>query len=132
MARNYAGAQGGVDQAGYLITPRLLAGEKNVYSAWRPAEVATQPAQQPTTAAATQAAGVPSAFADHPPPSRIQIMPLFDGIRNRLSFVPETPFQFVSRMCIMTEPFGPPTHDKPAEYRVYAKSPFGYPLMAAI
>jgi hypothetical protein len=35
-------------------------------------------------------------------------------------------------MCILTEPFGPADPAKPAEYRVYAKYPFGYPLLAAI
>ena len=57
---------------------------------------------------------------------------MFDWIRNRLSFIPETPYQFAGRMCIITEPYGPSDPTKPAEYRVYAKYPFGYSLMAAI
>ena len=41
-------------------------------------------------------------------------------------------------MCIFTEPFGPANPSaisnppRPAEFRVYAKYPFGYPLLAAI
>jgi 4-amino-4-deoxy-L-arabinose transferase-like glycosyltransferase len=48
-----------------------------------------------------------------------------------LGFVPSSPFEFVSRMSVMTEPFGPADPAKPAEYRIYAKYPPGYPLMAA-
>ncbi len=35
-------------------------------------------------------------------------------------------------MNVMTEPFGPADPAAPAQYRIYAKYPFGYPLMAAI
>lgn len=49
----------------------------------------------------------------------------------RLYFVPENPYQFVSHMCIMTEPYEPPSMDTPARYRIYAKYPFGFPLLAA-
>jgi hypothetical protein len=112
----YAGAHAGVDQNGYIMTARLIAGEKNVFSPQAPAPV-------------------PEAIAAGEPgiaPSPIQVNPWFDGIRNRLSFIPETPYQFAGRMCIITEPYGPPNPTKPAEYRVYAKYPFGYSLMAAI
>jgi hypothetical protein len=112
----YAGAHAGVDQDGYLMTARLIAGDKNVFSPQAPAPV-------PPALAAGQPGLAPSA---------IQTNPWFDGIRNRLSFIPETPFQFAGRMCIITEPYGPPDPAKPAEYRVYAKYPFGYSLMAAI
>ncbi|HUO10338.1 MAG TPA: glycosyltransferase family 39 protein [Phycisphaerae bacterium] len=114
----YAGAHAGVDQNGYLMTARLIAGDRNAFSPTAPAA--------PTT---TQPAG---STGEHPAPSFIQQASAFDWIRNRLSFVPDTPFQFAGRMDIITEPFGPASPDKPAEYRVYAKYPFGYPLMAAI
>jgi hypothetical protein len=50
---------------------------------------------------------------------------MFDWIRNRISFIPETPYQFAGRMDIITEPFGPPDPSKPAQYRVYAKYAIG-------
>ncbi len=98
------------------MTARMLVGEKNIFAPERPAPV-------PAAAGDKQPGAVPSA---------IQSWPLFDGIRNRLSFIPESPFQFVGRMCIITEPFGPADSTKAAEYRVYAKYPFGYSLLAAI
>jgi hypothetical protein len=112
----YAGAHAGVDQNGYIMTARLITGEKNVFAPQAPAPVPE-----------TIKAGDPGIA-----PAPIQVNPWFDGIRNRLSFIPETPYQFAGRMCIITEPYGPPDPAKPAEYRVYAKYPFGYSLMAAI
>lgn len=109
----YAGAQGGVDQAGYLMTARLIAGETNL--------------DNPTVTAAPTLDD-----ASHPKASFVQRASAFDWLRNRLSFVPESPFQFASRMCVMTEPYGPADPSKPAEYRIYAKYPFGFPLLAAI
>ncbi|MCL2640761.1 MAG: hypothetical protein FWD53_07950, partial [Phycisphaerales bacterium] len=111
--RYYAGAMGGVDQAGYLMTARLIAGEANI--------------DNPTTPA-------PPTLDDpeHPKATSAQRAFMFNWLRNRLSFVPESPFQFASRMCVMTEPYGPADPDKPAEYRIYAKYPFGFPLLAAI
>ena len=70
--------------------------------------------------------------AEHPLPSAMQQWGAFNWLRNRLSFVPETPYQFAGRMDIITEPYGPADPAKPAEYRVYAKYPFGFPLLAAI
>jgi hypothetical protein len=98
LASFYAGAHGGVDQNGYLMTARLIAGERNV--------------DAPAAAAATR--------------------PAFGWVRERLSFVPESPYQFAGRMDVMTEPFGPASTTQPAAYRIYAKYPFGYPLMAAV
>ncbi len=57
--------------------------------------------------------------------------PVGDAIRSRLSFVPESPFQFASRMSIMTEPFHDPGPGE-APYRIYAKYPFGFSLLAAL
>jgi len=116
----YTGAHGGVDQNGYMMTARLLAGDKNIFAPDAPA-----PTPPPATAPASSA-------TENPVPSLVQQMPAFDWIRNRLSFIPETPFQFAGRMCIITEPFGPADASKPAQYRVYAKYPFGFPLLAAI
>ena len=162
----YAGAHGGVDQAGYLMTARLLTGERNVDGPTTPAKPVTgkvaakvEVATTTTAAAATKPAemvwsgGASGYTQEHPAPAAIQLNARWDWLRNRLSFVPESPFQFVSRMCVMTEPFGPASAGlppatgnaateplgekadsagKPAEYRYFAKYPFGFSLMAAV
>ena len=55
---------------------------------------------------------------------------------HRLSFIPVDPYQFASRMCIMTEPFRDLTPEEvqagAAPYHIYAKYPFGFPLLAAV
>jgi hypothetical protein len=170
----YAGAHDGVDQAGYLMTARLIAGVGNVGNPDAVAvpvapPPATAPAGAPHTAPGVKSADAKSSpavwaggetgyTAEHPAPQPIQTDPRFNWLRNRLSFVPSSPFEFASRMCIITEPFGPASPDlpeipgapattrparpatatrpatpgKPAEYRVFAKYPFGFPLLAAI
>jgi hypothetical protein len=141
----YAGAHGGVDQAGYLLTARLLSGDRNI-------DAPAAPAPPRSVAATAPAATVPAEKApavwpgssagytdDHPAPAAIQVAPRFDWLRNRLSFVPESPFQFASRMCIMTEPFGPALapaagggEPAAAEYRIFAKYPFGFSALSAL
>jgi hypothetical protein len=162
----HAGAHGGVDQAGYLMTARLITGDGNPDALPRPHVPAKveAPATAPTTAPGFLVwAGGESGYTntseakgDHPAPAPIMLNPRWDWLRNRLSFVPGSPFQFASRMCIITEPYGPAvagmpempgtpaarnkpavatrpaTEAKAAEYRVYAKYPFGFPLMAAV
>lgn len=52
----------------------------------------------------------------------------------KLGQAPEDPYQFAGRMCIMTEPYREPTPAEEAKgqhYRIYAKYPFGFPLLAA-
>jgi hypothetical protein len=142
----YAGAHGGVDQASYLMTARLIIGEYNIDSprtVARPAAVGEQVAAK--EAPAIWQGGASGYVAEvHPKPASIQNSPAWDWLRNRLSYVPSSPFEFASRMSIITEPFGPaspdlpgtadrpPTPGKPAEYRVYAKYPFGFSVLAAL
>ncbi len=110
----YAGAHGGVDQAGYLMTARLLTGERNVDGPTTPAKPAAgkvaAKVEVATTTTATAAATKPAAVVwgggasgytqEHPAPAAIQVNARWDWLRNRLSFVPESPFQLVSpRMC---------------------------------
>ena len=151
----YTGAHAGVDQNGYLMTARLIAGDKNIFAPNAPApptdvsaisgpmqkwtgynrlrERFTPEVVYPLRHAPDAAAAELSArAAEHPLPSRMQQWGAFDWLRNGLSFVPETPYQFAGRMDIITEPYGPADPGKPAEYRVYAKYPFGFPLLAAI
>jgi hypothetical protein len=146
----YAGAHGGVDQNGYLMTARLIAGERNPDSPtapYRPERAdPRQNASAPATFAVESAPGSPSTSQAavlstaigarmrplHPAPPPVTTWPAFDWLRNRLSFVPTSPYQFAGRMCVMTEPFGPASTTQPAEYRLYAKYPFGFPLMAAM
>jgi hypothetical protein len=58
-----------------------------------------------------------------------------------LSFVPENPYQFAGRMCIMVDTkdaaghrvaFATDASGTPIAGRIYAKYPFGYPLLAAV
>jgi len=49
----------------------------------------------------------------------------------RLWFTPADPYQFAGNMCIMTAPYETPSMTQPAHYRIYAKYPPGYPLLAA-
>ncbi len=143
----YSGAHGGVDQAGYLMTARLIAGDKTVDSPDTPAKPAavSGPELPADKAPLIWAGGGKDYVAEvHPQPSGIQVSTRWNWLRNRLSFVPESPFEFASRMCVITEPYGPASPDlpaagtrpaapgKPAEYRVYAKYPFGYSLLAAL
>jgi len=142
LSHYWAGAHSGVDQNGYLVTARLIAGEYNEFappSEFRPGddEIAKRTADRQTAmpqAAATQGASATAIMAAAPAtqPSALQRNPRWDWLRNRVSYVLESPFQFAGRMCIITEPYGPADPDKPAEYRVYAKYPFGFPLLAAI
>lgn len=190
LSQYYAGAHGGVDQNGYMMTARLLAGQKNEYAPAHPEDVpsevlksydaareskaaraaaevkiaaekaAEKQAQAQARNASTNPSTAPAAAlparaetaAPHTPtsmpalvtptvayatdelqrPNELQRLSWFDFIRNRLSFVPESPFQYAGRMCIFTEPYGPVDAAKPPEYRVYAKYPFGFPLLAAL
>ena len=129
----WAGAHSGVDQAGYMMTARLLVGEKN------PEFPGTKPLSPPIVKElATNALPGAGPAPDVPRGGFLNTFsswfhfakPLGDVVRNRLSFVPESQFQFGSRMSIMTEPFHDPA---PGEepYRLYAKYPFGYSLLAA-
>ncbi len=138
------GANAGVDQNGYMMTARLITGDKNAFAPEHPP--ATPPgviAQLQEKAGATQAAtgsamtqpGRVYATDDLELPRAAQTWPMFDVVRNRLSYVQESPFQFAGRMNIFTEPYGPievKDGGSVQEHRVYAKYPFGFPLLAAI
>ncbi|MGN6368322.1 MAG: ArnT family glycosyltransferase [Phycisphaerae bacterium] len=151
----YAGAHAGVDQNGYLMTARLIAGDRNIFSPERPApavDVSATPGPLPNWTGYDRlralftpqlpyplrrdlhdpTADLLARAAEHPMPSSMQQWHAFDWLRNRLSFVPETPYQFAGRMDIITEPYGPADAAQPAQYRVYAKYPFGFPLLAAL
>lgn len=116
----WGGAHGGVDQAGYLMTARLIAGETNVDHNTQPLSppLVTEPEGEPAPAPSVEWMGPAKGLG------------LF--IRDRLGFVPENSFQFGSRMCVMTEPYHDPVDATQEPYRVYAKYPFGFPLLAAI
>src|SRR4029079_11568473 len=109
-------------QPGALRTAGLIAGDADLYAPPAPA-IPVHPAQAREIPHVSIWPGGSAGYvkAEHPAPNVLQLDQRWDWLRNRLVFVPESPFQFASRMCIMTEPFGPAVSDRPAEYRSYAK-----------